>query len=99
MAKLATFLRVLAIALALIAAAPAMADERIGAFLIFDDLHDVILLDGKIDINTPLEFRRAAAARPDAKVLVLGSPGGYVASALIVAGDVHSKGLSTPNIW
>ncbi|UJW85106.1 PAN domain-containing protein [Devosia sp. SL43] len=73
----------------------ATADERIGAFLIFDDMQDVILLDGEIGINTPLEFRRAAAARPDAKVLVLGSPGGYVASALIVAGDVHSRGLST----
>lgn len=76
--------------------APAVAaDERIGAFLIFDDMQDVILLDGEIGINTPLEFRRATAARPEAKVLVLGSPGGYVASALIVAGDVHSKGLST----
>lgn len=73
----------------------ATADERIGAFLIFDDMQDVILLDGEIGINTPLEFRRATAARPNAKVLVLGSPGGYVASALIVAGDVHTKGLST----
>ena len=76
-------------------ATAAMADERIGAFVIFEDMQDVILLDGEIGINTPLEFRRATAARPEAKVLVLGSPGGYVASALIVAGDVHSKGLST----
>ena len=76
--------------------APAVtADERIGAFLIFDDMQDVILLDGEVGINTPLEFRRATAARPNAKVLVLGSPGGFVASALIVAGDVHSRGLST----
>lgn len=74
---------------------PGAADERIGAFLVFDDMRDVILLDGEIGINTPLEFRRATTARPDAKVLVLGSPGGFVASALIVAGDVHSKGLST----
>ena len=72
-----------------------VADERIGAFLIFDGMDDVILLDGEIGINTPLEFRRATAARPSAKVLVLSSPGGYVASALILAGDVHSKGLST----
>lgn len=74
---------------------PTLADERIGAFLIFDEMEDVILLDGEIGINTPLEFRRATAARPDAKVLVLGSPGGYVASALILAGDVRSQGLST----
>lgn len=74
---------------------PVVADERIGAFLVFDSLDDIILLDGEIGINTPLEFRRATAARPNAKVLVLGSPGGYVASALILAGDVHSKGLST----
>lgn len=75
--------------------ATAVADERIGAFLIFDDMDDVILLDGEIGINTPLEFRRALSARPDTKVIVLGSPGGYVASALILAGDLHSKGLST----
>ena len=71
------------------------ADERIGAFLIFDELQDVILLDGEIGINNPLEFRRATAARPDAKVLVLGSPGSYVASALILAGGIRSKGIST----
>lgn len=78
-----------------VGAGRSLADERIGAFLIFDDMLDVILLDGEIGMNTPLEFRRATAARPEAKVLVLGSPGGYVASALIVAGDVRSKGLST----
>jgi hypothetical protein len=85
----------LAFAMAISASAQVLADERIGAFLIFDDMQDVILLDGEIGINTPLDFRRATAARPDAEVLVLGSPGGYVASALIVAGDVHAKGIST----
>lgn len=74
---------------------PAAADERIGAFALFDHMPDIILMDGEIGINTPLEFRRALAANPDAKVLVLGSPGGYVASALILAGDLRSKGLST----
>ncbi len=73
----------------------AVADERIGAFVVFDSLQDQILLDGDIGINAPLEFRRAMSARPDAKVLVLGSPGGYVASALIIADEVHSRGMST----
>ena len=90
------FISLLMCVLSLVAlCTPGVADERIGAFVIFEDMHDVILLDGEISINTPLEFRRATAARPDAKVLVLGSPGGYVASALILAGDVRSKEIST----
>ncbi|ODT80954.1 MAG: hypothetical protein ABS76_14295 [Pelagibacterium sp. SCN 64-44] len=82
-------------ALMVVAGPPVAADEQIGAFAIFDDMPDIILMDGEIGINTPLEFRRALAARPKAKVIVLGSPGGYVASALILAGDVHTSGLST----
>lgn len=93
MSILNLIVRVLAFTLLL--SGGAKADERIGAFLIFDEMQDVILLDGEIGISTPLEFRRAIAARPEAKVLVLGSPGGYVASALILAGDVHRMGIST----
>jgi len=73
----------------------AHADEKIGAFEIYDAHKDVIVLNGEIGIDTPLEFRRALSARPDAKIVLLNSPGGGVSSALIVAGDLHDKGLST----
>lgn len=75
--------------------APAMADERIGAFVVSDNSQSAILLDGEIGVGTPLEFRRALALRPNAKVVVLSSGGGLVASALIIADDIHARGLST----
>jgi hypothetical protein len=76
--------------------APAsLADEQIGAFRIFDSYPNVVVLDGEIGINTPLEFRRALAARPDTAVVVLNSPGGLVASGLILANDIHDRGLAT----
>ncbi|MBN9334232.1 hypothetical protein [Devosia sp.] len=74
---------------------PAAADERIGAFVISDESQSAIMLDGDIGVGTPLEFRRAFSLRPDAKVVVLSSAGGLVASALIIADDIHAKGLST----
>ncbi|UYN99419.1 MAG: hypothetical protein KIT02_16145 [Devosia sp.] len=74
---------------------PALADERIGAFVVSDSNRSAILLDGEIGVSTPLEFRRALAIRPDAKVIVLSSDGGLVASALIIADDIHARGLST----
>lgn len=75
--------------------APALADERIGAFVVSDESQSAILLDGDIGVSTPLEFRRALALRPNAKVVVLSSDGGLVASALIIADDIHARGLST----
>ncbi|WP_286721949.1 PAN domain-containing protein [Devosia sp. 63-57] len=75
--------------------APALSDERVGAFVVSDQSQSAILLDGEIGIGTPLEFRRALALRPDAKVVVLSSDGGLVASALLIADDIHTKGLST----
>lgn len=71
------------------------ADEQIGAFRVFDDHPNVVVLDGEIGINTPLEFRRALTAAPQADVVVLNSPGGLVASGLILANDIHDRALST----
>ncbi len=71
------------------------ADDRVGAFVVFNDVQDAILLDGEITVTAPLDLRRALILRPDAKVLVLSSPGGLVASALIVADDIHRLGMST----
>lgn len=93
-------MRIIGVMLGLLAlwgscAPAAMADQRIGPFQIFDDIEDVIVLDGEIGINAALDFNRALIARPAAKVLVLGSHGGDVAGALLVANEVYDKGLST----
>lgn len=73
----------------------ASADERVGAFLIVDDASEVIGLVDAIDLNSPLDFRRAIQKRPHVKTLILASPGGLVPSALIIAQDVHQRGLAT----
>lgn len=90
--------KIIAAAFALLILAPGygiIADEAIGAFRILDGRPDIVILDGEIGINTPLELRRALSARPEAKLLVLNSPGGLVASGLLLADDVHERGLST----
>ena len=73
----------------------ARAAEEIGAFTISDSMPEAIVLTGEIDNATPGDFRRALAAQPGAKVLVLGSPGGIVSSALKLASMVKSRGMST----
>jgi hypothetical protein len=71
------------------------AADQFGAFVLPDEAKDAIILNGEIGIGAPLDFRRALSARPGATVLVLSSPGGLVASGLILAQDVHDRGLST----
>jgi hypothetical protein len=92
MKRLASF----ALAVAAILAASGVAQaEQIGAFTISANMPEVIVLTGEFDNRTPGEFRKALAAQPEAKVLVLGSPGGVVASALKVSSLVQSRGMST----
>jgi hypothetical protein len=65
-----------------------------GAFSLPND-EAVIRLNGEIEGDTATEFLRALKARPDAKVLILNSPGGYVDTALIIAREVHRRGMAT----
>lgn len=65
-----------------------------GAFTLPSD-EAVISLDGEIKGDTATQFLRALKARPDAKVLLLNSPGGYVDTALIIAREVHRRGMAT----
>lgn len=60
-----------------------------------DEVEDAVLMDGEIGVSTPLDFRRALDLRPKTSVVVLASPGGLVASSLILADDIHRLGLST----
>lgn len=71
------------------------AGEQIGSFLLPSELPNVIRLRGEITASTPLEFIRALRARPEAKILQLSSEGGLVDPALIIAHEVHDRGLST----
>lgn len=56
---------------------------------------EVIALNGEIGATLVADFDKAVAARPDAKVLLLNSPGGYVDDALVVAHKVRERGMST----
>ncbi len=72
-----------------------LADEALGAFSVVDNIPDVIILNGEIGVSTPLDMRRALSLRPQASTVVLASPGGLVASALIMADDIQRLGLNT----
>lgn len=69
-------------------------EEVFAPFLVSEDEKSIIL-DGEIDMRAALNFRRAAAAAPNAKTLVLNSPGGAAEIALLIADDVHGRGMST----
>jgi len=55
----------------------------------------VIALNGDIGASLVADFERALEARPEARVLVLNSPGGYVDDALVVARKVRERGMDT----
>lgn len=56
---------------------------------------NVILLDGVIDFRTPLAFRRILEANPTTSLLALNSVGGSVQPALLVAEEIHERGINT----
>lgn len=66
-----------------------------GPFTVDDAHSDIISLNGEIDVGAALNFRRAVEAAPDAKLVVLNSPGGAVQIALLIADDVHERKLAT----
>lgn len=66
-----------------------------GPFSVDDAHSDIISLNGEIDAGAALNFRRAAEAAPNAKLVVLNSPGGVVQIALLIADDVHERKLAT----
>lgn len=69
--------------------------KQFGSFFIYPDRPNVIVLDGDITISTPLEFRRALDAEPDAGRVELNSPGGLVDSALAVAYEIFDRRMAT----
>jgi hypothetical protein len=66
-----------------------------GAFTLPPDQPELIVLNADITSVTSLDFDRALAARPEARIVALNSPGGAVDSALTMAQKIHKLGLST----
>ncbi len=64
-------------------------------FAYLDDVPNVIVLNGEIDFRTPLAFKRALSAHPDTHTIVLNSGGGSVQAALLVAEEIHERGIAT----
>jgi peptidoglycan hydrolase-like protein with peptidoglycan-binding domain len=77
-----------------IAETPAGA-QRFGVFNLPADQPDVIVLNGEVTHTLASDFYRALDARPNASIIVLNSPGGYVNNALQVAREVRKRGMST----
>ncbi len=73
----------------------AAAEKRFGPFAVDDTNPGVIVLDGDIDVNSGLNFRRALQAAPTAKLVTLNSPGGSVQMGLLIADDIHERKLAT----
>lgn len=91
------FLAVVTIALlSVISGGRASAGEKtFGPFIVDDANKGVIALNGDIDVNSALSFRRALQAAPDAKLVTLNSPGGNVQMGLLIADDIHQRKLAT----
>lgn len=69
--------------------------SRYGVFTLPADKPYAIALDAEIGDSSPGDLERALAARPNASVLLLNSPGGYVDRALIIANAVRERGMAT----
>lgn len=85
----------MACGLVLVIQSAASASQIFGPFMVSDGPESAIVLNGEIDLSAALNFRRALAAAPGARVLVLNSPGGLVQTGLLIADDVHARGIAT----
>lgn len=64
-------------------------------FHVSDEAPNVALMLGDITSQTPLDFRRMISAKPEVQTIALWSDGGNVNPALLLADDIHARGLST----
>jgi len=82
-------------AMVLFVCAAGAGERRFGPFIVDTDIDTVIVLNGELDAGSALNFRRALDEMPNAQVLALNSPGGIVQMGLLIADDVHERGLDT----
>jgi peptidoglycan hydrolase-like protein with peptidoglycan-binding domain len=69
--------------------------RQFGVFSLPAGAPEVIMLNGEVTHTLDGDFLRALEARPNASMLVLNSPGGYVDNALQVAHEVRRRGMDT----
>lgn len=69
--------------------------EEFGVFFVKPDEPDAIYLNGPLDDAALLDFRRASREYPDARMLVLNSPGGSLRTSLAIADEAFEAGFST----
>lgn len=69
--------------------------QTFGVFTLPAGAPDVIMMNGEVTHTLASDFYRALGARPNARIIVLNSPGGYVDNALQVAREVRKRGMST----
>lgn len=85
----------------MLSVAPAMAQdvaadmERHGSFIIMGQQAEFAILAGDITANTPLEFKTVMSRQPNLKTLVLSSDGGSVTGGLLLADEIHLRGINT----
>ncbi|MVS99277.1 hypothetical protein [Devosia marina] len=90
-------LRAIAVAiLGIVATSIAQADdEYFGRFIVDPQHPEFAVLAGPIEHNAPLDFRRMIRAYPDIATVALHSVGGDVTAGLLLAQEVHERGIST----
>lgn len=70
-------------------------DEYFGAFIVDPEYPTLAVLSGPIEHNAPLDFRRMLRAFPNVDVIALHSGGGDVTAGLLLAQEVHERGMNT----
>ncbi len=83
------------VAIGLASSAAAQNVAQFGAFSVNRSDPRTITLNGEIGDTAVLDFRRAQAAFPQARVLLLNSLGGLVANGLLIADLAHERGFET----
>ncbi|WEK05055.1 MAG: PAN domain-containing protein [Candidatus Devosia phytovorans] len=69
--------------------------ERHGSFIIMGQDAEFAILAGDITPQTPLEFKTVMSRQPNLKTLVLSSDGGSVTGGLLLADEIHLRGINT----
>jgi len=64
-------------------------------FTYLPEIPRALVVDGSLDLRSPLAFRRALQAHPEAETIILQSNGGSVQAGLLIAEEIHERKLKT----
>lgn len=91
-------MKAVALAAFVMMAAPAIGDDEfdiVGDIFLPLAAPETIIIAGEITAATPLDFKRALLLRPNASTVELASDGGSIYGALVIAMEIHERGLNT----